>query len=74
MKTLFQKKNWTRLGFLTLFILLPFLLLLSSQSTNPQGAEWEDWEAGCTSILVGRLASTDGSVMTAHTCDGNYRT
>jgi dipeptidase len=27
----------------------------------------------CTSIMVGRLASTDGSVMTAHTCDGNYR-
>ena len=24
---------------------------------------------GCTSILVGRLASTDGSVMTTHTCD-----
>ncbi|MFO7769178.1 MAG: C69 family dipeptidase [bacterium] len=28
----------------------------------------------CTSIMVGRLASTDGSVMTAHSCDGNYRT
>lgn len=28
----------------------------------------------CTSIMVGRLASTDGSVMTSHTCDGNYRT
>jgi len=23
--------------------------------------------------MVGRLASADGSVMTAHTCDGNYR-
>lgn len=28
----------------------------------------------CTTIMVGRLASTDGSVMTSHTCDGNYRT
>ena len=28
----------------------------------------------CTSIMVGRLASSDGSVMTAHSCDGNYRT
>lgn len=27
----------------------------------------------CTSIMVGRKASTDGSVMTSHTCDGNYR-
>ena len=28
----------------------------------------------CTSILVGRKASTDGSVVTSHTCDGRYRT
>ena len=74
MKTLFQKKNWTRLVLITFLALLPVLLLLSSQSSNPKAAEWEDWEAGCTSILVGRLASTDGSVMTAHSCDGNYRT
>ena len=30
--------------------------------------------AQCTSIMVGKLASTDGSVMTAHACDGKYRT
>ena len=28
----------------------------------------------CTSIMVGRLASADGSVITSHTCDGRYRT
>ena len=28
----------------------------------------------CTSIMVGRKASTDGSVITSHTCDGSYRT
>ena len=28
----------------------------------------------CTSIMVGKLASTDGSVITSHTCDGRYRT
>lgn len=28
----------------------------------------------CTSIMVGRLASRDGSVITSHTCDGKYRT
>ncbi len=28
----------------------------------------------CTSIMVGRHASTDGSVITSHTCDGRYRT
>lgn len=34
---------------------------------------WPEEFDGCTSIQVGRLASADGSVMTAHTCDGNYR-
>ena len=34
---------------------------------------WTDEPDGCTSIQVGRLASEDGSVMTAHTCHGNYR-
>ena len=28
----------------------------------------------CTSIVVAKGASDDGSVMTAHTCDSNYRT
>ena len=28
----------------------------------------------CTSIMVGREASADGSVITSHTCDSNYRT
>ena len=30
--------------------------------------------AQCTSIVVGKNASDDGSVMTAHTCDSNFRT
>ena len=34
----------------------------------------ENTPESCTSIMVGKKASTDGSVMTSHTCDGNYRT
>lgn len=30
--------------------------------------------ANCTSILVGKKASADGSVITSHTCDAMYRT
>ena len=30
--------------------------------------------ANCTSIMVGRKASADGSVITSHTCDSKYRT
>lgn len=32
------------------------------------------FEESCTSIMVGKDASTDGSVMTSHTCDAYYRT
>jgi len=34
----------------------------------------DDHEGSCTSILVGKDASTDGSVITSHTCDAYYRT
>jgi dipeptidase len=35
-------------------------------------ADWEGgYPDGCTSITVGRKASTDGSVMTSHTCDSH---
>lgn len=39
-----------------------------TRATGPSDPE------SCTSIMVGKQASTDGSVMTAHTCDGKYRT
>ena len=54
----------------TRFILLLAALAVSAgaraQSIYPDGYEPES----CTSIMVGRLASTDGSVITSHTCDG----
>jgi len=64
------------LGRLTLLLVLSSLaglLLISAQL--PQGQQDFDEQIGCcTSIQVGRLASTDGSVITCHSCDGNYRT
>ena len=44
-----------------------------SPAPSPWAKPWTAEPDGCTSIMVGRLASADGSVMTAHTCDGNYR-
>ncbi len=38
------------------------------------GCDPEYQDCGCTSIEVSKGASSDGSVMTAHSCDGNYRT
>jgi len=48
---------------------------LFSLSQSPAKTDSRDYdpEIGCTSIMAGRLATADGSVMTAHTCDGNYR-
>ncbi|MFO7732344.1 MAG: C69 family dipeptidase [Candidatus Aminicenantes bacterium] len=40
---------------------------------SPPVAAWTDDPESCTSIMAGRLATEDGSVITCHTCDGGYR-
>ena len=54
--------------------LLPAMLisLLPAAALVAQTAIEENLEP-CTSIMVGKKASTDGSVFTCHSCDGNYR-
>jgi dipeptidase len=49
-------------------------LFFSVHFINAQFIELSDEEASCTSIMVGVKATTDGSVITSHSCDGNYRT
>ena len=55
---------------LLFFLVLTFLISFAFAQGLP--AEYEG--QSCTSIMVGRLATTDGSVITSHTCDGRYRT
>jgi len=57
--------------FMLVFSALYFTLVYSQLATTDEtfSAAGKD----CTSIMVGCLASTDGSVITCHTCDGNYR-
>ena len=52
--------------------LLLIFLSFSMQPVLSQDAN--EHEGSCTSILVGKNASTDGSVITSHTCDAYYRT
>ena len=55
------------------FLFVALLLvggMLHSQDCNSQIVDGQS----CTSIMVGKKASTDGSVITSHTCDGRYRT
>ena len=49
------------------------LILLVMALPFVAGAQVNTKES-CTSIMVGKRASTDGSVITSHTCDGRYRT
>lgn len=54
-------------------VLTPLALLVFTIAAAQEDAEINE-RMSCTSIMVGRKASTDGSVMTSHTCDGRYRT
>ena len=51
------------------FIFSAFVLCFAGISITAQTPK-----DACTSIMVGKNASTDGSVMTSHTCDSWYRT
>ncbi|MEW5900615.1 MAG: C69 family dipeptidase [Acidobacteriota bacterium] len=61
------------LSLIFLAFLIPILLLYFSPQERPPLRSGDEPELGCTSIMAGRLATTDGSVITAHSCDGNYR-
>ena len=60
----------------TIKTLITLVIIAMTVSLNAQFVvdESEFDGAYCTSIMVGKKASTDGSVMTSHTCDGGYRT
>ena len=54
-------------------VLLSILIIL--MISTHISADVSDWEGGrpdkCTTIMVGKKASNDGSVMTSHTCDSH---
>ena len=59
-------------------LFLAVVSIMVSTAVVAQSYGWhpddENYAESCTSIMVGKKASTDGSVMTAHSCDSNYRT
>jgi len=54
-------------------ILLAFLIVVTATTSHSQSKS-KEFSESCTSIMVGKKASVDGSIMTSHTCDGRYRT
>jgi dipeptidase len=68
MKRILTASTW-------LLCLLLSINLVSLNAQDPDKATInQNFPGSCTSIMVGRLATTDGSVITSHTCDGMYRT
>lgn len=56
-------------------LLLLSVVLCGSWAMAQSVADLSELEGqSCTSIMVGKRASADGSVITSHTCDGRYRT
>lgn len=56
-----------RLKLMTTLMIMMVVLGVKAQEQDFEGAN-------CTSIMVGKKATTDGSVITSHTCDSRYRT
>ncbi len=68
-------RKQTRLSFLMLGLAVLALSFLPASPAAATGADGPPEFDSCTSILVGRLASVDGSTMTSHSCDsGTDRT
>jgi dipeptidase len=66
-------KNIRISGWLISIFLLNLSILTQAQYFD-NDEENQYYRSSCTSIMVGRLATIDGSVITSHTCDGMYRT
>jgi dipeptidase len=68
-----MKKSFPNIHWLILIFLLVFSIQIQAQYLD-NDFENQNQRGNCTSIMAGRLATTDGSVITSHTCDGPYRT
>lgn len=65
-----KKTVFLRIMKKTIFLVAGLFCCLCAWSQHPDFYP-ESYEGeSCTSLMVGRLASADGSVMTSHTCDG----
>jgi len=66
---MYSKRAPAFFGLLILTLAVVSAFIINAPEYEPESpVGYEYWE-GCTSILVGKEASTDGSTMTTHTCD-----
>ena len=67
---MFKLKSVKQIIWASLFMVSILCLALTGSFSSETEVKQPDLEA-CTSILVGKLASVDGSTMTSHSCDSN---
>src|SRR5664280_103749 len=72
LKLVYMKKTYSQV-LLTFIFIFSFSLFTHAQYSDID-SDGPGYGENCTTIMVGRRASSDGSVMTSHSCDGNYRT
>ena len=63
-----KKFRFLQLAAILVLFFLSNIVILAQEIEDPEHKE------SCTSIMVGKDATDDGSVITAHTCDAYYRT
>ena len=68
--TPFKDSKVSKAFFLTVSLFFTLTCQAQPDEMSREGME----RMSCTSIMVGKAASVDGSVITSHTCDGMYRT
>jgi len=67
-----MKACFKRIGILILWFIVNQGSSSISFADKPNRFDWENSRPdGCTTITVGKLASSDGSVTTSHTCDSH---
>lgn len=64
------RRNFSLAAFIAILATISFIST-GADVTGPKAGLEEPVFDNCTSILVGRLASVDGSTMTSHSCDSN---
>ena len=74
MKSLNKKVISSSFVLFAIILFVSGVFLISIQTSQEYPLDMEEWESGGTSIQVGRDATANCSVITAHSCDGNYRT
>ncbi|MCD4772883.1 MAG: hypothetical protein K8R41_05810, partial [Bacteroidales bacterium] len=57
---------------LTTILSIILIISFSEISLSQDKTDWEGkYPDGCTSITAGKQATSDGSVLTSHTCDSH---